>query len=237
MYEEFFARSVNLDSYLKKKFSFNHEDTSDKIKITPESKQCLVCKQKLEIIKSQDNGFMLMSVIAVCEVFIGKCCNETCTNFEQTTSYSGASSGIINYSNKFFIAVELILEYMTLYSKNGVAFSTWCETKFGNPHQEISFYKNVPVSSYYGVLHEVFCRSTDLFMFPEKTFYCCASPKIIQMDGLVNSVKANRLITFSEPWIIKNMTKRASKMSDRQIEKLSIETSQLILEIIQIKKM
>lgn len=238
LYDIFFERSVNLEEYLKTQF---HHDNNfpDTLNIKPETDQCLICAQNLRLIKKPHKGYILMSVIAFCDVYIGECYNKECTEFEKPVSYYGTSSGIVNYSNKFFIGVELVIEYMRFYSKNGLSFSTWIENKIvlSKSVKETKFYCNVShLSSYIGLLHEIFCKTTDLLIFPKETFYCCQSPKIIQMDGLVNSVKANRITEFSEPWIKDTMTKRASKYNERQLEKVDNYTAKLIVDVIHTKK-
>lgn len=238
LYDIFFERAVDLESYLKKEFYFEVEQPHT-LKIKPESTECISCNQTLKLTKKQHNGYIFISLLAICEVYTGECFNKDCSNFEEPVSFCGTSAGIINYGNKFFIGVEMIIEYMRLYSKNGLTFSTWMDTKifFSKSVKEERFYRNVShISSYFGALHEVFCKATDLFVFPKETFYCCPSPKIIQMDGLVNSVKANRIPVFSEPWIKDTITKRASKHNERQLEKVDSLTIKLILDILHTKK-
>lgn len=238
MYDLFFKRALNIEEYLKNQFHYDTE-FPDILKVKPETEQCLVCGQNFKIIKKQHKGYILLSVVATCDVYVAECCNNECMQFEFPVSFSGTSSGFVNYSNKFFIGVELIIEYMRLYAKNGLSFSAWIETKIvlSKSVTETKFYRNAShISSYFGVLHEVFCRATDLLIFPKETFYCCSSPKIIQMDGLVNSVKANRIPVFSEPWIKDTVTERASKHNERQLERVDVPCKNLIVGILQTKK-
>lgn len=234
----FFERAINLDQYLKQKFHYNENDP-DILKVIPEQDACSNCATKLKLIKKGHNGFILLTVVATCQVYISECTNKDCIEFSIPVSYSGSSSGMVNYSNKFFIGVELIVEYMSLYSKNGLSFSTWIGNKIvlNQSISERNFYRDVGhISSYYGILHEIFCRATDLFVFPKDTFFCCANPKVVQMDGLVNSIKANRIPDFREPWIKDTVTERASNFNERQLEPVDETTKKLICDIIQTKK-
>lgn len=238
MYDVFFERAINLDKYLKNHFHYDM-NFPDTLKVKPETDYCDVCAHNLKLTRKPQKGFILMSVVATCDVYTGECCNVECKEFEKAISYCGTSSGIVNYSNKFFIGVELITEYMRLYSKNGLSFSTWIENKvvLSKSAKESGFYRKVSnLTSYFGALHEVFCRATDLIIFPKETFYCCSSPKVLQMDGLVNSVKANRITTFSEPWIKNTITKRASKHSERQIKDVGSCMFKIIDDIIKTKQ-
>lgn len=230
----FFERAANLDSYLKTTF-FYDKDFPDILKIKPEEIICSSCTQNLNVSKKSHKGYILLSLVATCEVFTAVCMNKDCKEFRVPISYSGSSSGIINYSDKFFIGVELIVEYMALYSKNGLSFSTWIENKvvLNKLATKSQFYSDITgLSSYYGRLHEIFCKATDLIIFDEKTFCCCSSPRIIQMDGLVNSVKANRITKFAEPWIKNSIVDRASTNLGRQLERLDSSTHKIVCDII-----
>lgn len=236
--DTFFERSINLDQYIKTVFHYNKYDLN-KLCVIPEEKDCIFCSKNLKMIKRKATGFILLNIIAKCDVYVGLCENEECNAFEKPVSFNGTLDGFINYSNKFFIGVELIVEYMNLYAQNGVSFSAWIKSKMfiNNAVQESDLYSNsIRLNSYHGVLHEAFCSGTDLFMFPQSAFYCCESPEVLQMDGLVSSVKSSRMVEFYEPWVQNKIVQRASKRNERQLDKLDENTSKQIKEILHTNK-
>lgn len=178
-------------------------------------------------------------MIANCDVYIGHCENEGCDGFKKTVVFDGTNLGFINYSNKFFIGIELIVEYMNLYAQNGVSFSAWIKSRMfiTNGAQLSDLYSsNICLNSYHGLLHEAFCSASNLFIFPQSTFYCCENPQVLQMDGLVNSVKSSRMVEFFEPWIVNQIRERSSDQNKRQLQKLDDTTANLIKEILKTNK-
>lgn len=231
----FFQRSFNLENYLKSEFLL-HDPSA--FSIIPENKSCLSCSRDLVLYKRKPTGFIILNLTVQCNVFYGQCENECCTHYKVQISFMGTSSGLINCGNKFFIGVEIIVEYMNLYAKNGLSFNAWFETKMETNRyaNNTSLFGDVHhLKSYTGLLHEAFCLGTSLFHFEESSFKCCDSPKIISMDAIVNSVKRSRMTTFQEPWITSTLVDRCSKRSDRQLEKLNEKWKSDILEVIQQK--
>lgn len=230
----FFQRSYNLENYLKTEFLKYDPSTYS---IVPETKVCLECSTDLVLHQKKAIGFIVLNIIVKCNVYYGQCETEGCSNYKIPVSYTGIGSGLINYGNKFFVGVELIVEYMNLYAKNGLSFTAWFKNKITiNRYADSTIYGDVNhIHSYTGMLHEAFCLGTTLFDYEKSVFFCCELPKIVSMDAIVNSVKNSRMFKFKKPWITSTVIDRCSKRSERQLEKLSGLVKEEIIEILRKK--
>lgn len=210
---------MNLDNYLRINFLKHDPNTYS---VVPESNNCNVCLTELSFCQKNIIGHLVFNIIIKCNVYIGKCTNSTCSNHLKAVSFMGTDFGMVNFGNKFFVGVELIQEYMNLYAKNGLTFNTWFNNKL-----LMTSYANNPVygdvnhiKQYTGILHEAFCIGTTLFKFDKSVYYCCDIPKIVSMDGIVNSVKSCRMPKFKELWVTGSMVGRKSERSRRQLQRI-----------------
>lgn len=229
----FMERVWNLEKFVVENFKIT-QDTG-KIKIIPEDTVCKACTELLLLSKYQSNGVLMFSIILNCEVYVAKCPNSDCPQYNKIVSYNGIPKGIINFNNKFFIGIELIKEYFDLYSKNGIKFTTWIKTKIDLYKfcSEAPLHKSiVKLPSYYGILHEAFCATTELFVFDKSDFFCCTEPEVIQIDATVNSIKMCRLPSFKQPWINESIVSRTTTRKQRQFDTLNSNDKKIINGIV-----
>lgn len=183
----------------------------------------------------QKKGVLMVGVLMSCEVHVAVCTNDNCSRKNQIISYSGISKGLVNVNNKFVIGIELIQEYLELYSKTGMKFSSWIKvrTNIHSNSSETPLFKKVDnLASYYGYLHQAFCSASELFLFDKADFYCCASPEVIQIDATVNSIQLSRLPTFKEPWVKEHVIQRTSTRNERQLPQLNETDKKIISNIL-----
>lgn len=229
-------RAVNLLEYLKTRFNYEKDNL---LKIIPEIVKCPSCEQNLSMMKLKKNGVFLGSLALMTDVFVKKCDTESCNQFGVILHFQGTEKGIMNFNNKFFVSVEIIKEYFDLYSKNGTPFSPYIKIKLDmtklaqkNNPQHLPLADVESLTSYIGALHEGFCESIGLFLYDKKDFFCCKSPKIVQTDGIVLSIKTSRMPDFKVPWLDKKIMKRATNRKDRQLDPLNTEEFDIVWRII-----
>lgn len=222
---------------------FGH-NVNDKnvINIIPEAELCPDCNQTLIVAKIKKMGILILSLAFDVEVYVKKCENLDCSSLDINVNFQGTKLGIINYNNKFFISIELIKEYFDMFSKNGTPFNSWMLIKLDLTKQAKSNNtKNLPfadiekIKSYNGVLHETFCEAMELFLYKKDYFICCQSPKVLQMDGVVISIKTSRMPQLQIPWVKSEIIGRASTRHARQLDPLDKEISKLITNILETK--
>lgn len=162
-------------------------------------------------------GFIILSIIINCNIYIGICENQDCTD-KKDVSFSGHELGFINYKNLFIIGIDIIKEYLDLFSCSGVSFVAWWKTRvlaISDPERPLlNTTRNWP--SYAGLFHEVFCVSAEKFDFCDQNSICCENPEIILMDGIVVSIKTSNMPEFSNPWVFNTIKKRLTTRKDRQ---------------------
>lgn len=227
-------RSTNLEEYLRSNFFYDKT-----LKIIPEQEICTDCNSSLNLEKLSKKGILITSVALQVEVYIKTCLN--CN--KNPIYYQGTRHGVINFENKFFICAELIDEYFCHYARNGTPFTSFINIKLqltrdanSNSNQNLPFAEVTKISPYYGHLHVAFCQSIELFLYNKEKFACCRSPKILQMDGVVLSIKSNRMPQFNFPWLNKVTTYRASNRNQRQLDQLCNEELLIIKGIVESQK-
>lgn len=235
---EIFDRSASLVDYLKTRFEF-----SNVINIKPEINECPTCKIELSAKKIKKTGYLITSLALDVDVFVNECNTQDCSNFGKEFYFQGTCYGIINIHNKFFVTVEIIKEYFELYSKNGTPFSTFLPIKlemtqlaYTNNNNNILPLTDVSkIKAYTGALHESFCESIKLFLYEKKSFFCCESPRCLQVDGVVISIQTKKMPDLIYPWLNSKVNSRASNRKDRQLEPLNKLEEDLLKKIIESK--
>lgn len=211
------------------KTQFSHE--RDYFEIRPEEKLCKICKYPLTYRIKKENGLLLLNVIMNCRIYVGTCNNIECAN-ETEVTFDGCLSGYINFKNSFIIGIELVQEYMDLFSVSGLPFVSWwvhkvkCTKNYDEPL--INVERNW--RSYAGSLHEAFSISSEKIHFNSNA--CCVNPDVILMDGVVISVKSERLPKFHKPWKIETVVNRVSTREDRQFKRLDDNYIELVKKFI-----
>lgn len=199
----FIERKINLLSTIGSQF--NHVDYSKPVKVISEKNLCSNCGDILHE-KLKNNGIIVLSVLIKCEVYIKYC--QACPYEE--ISWTECSTGYINYNNKLIIGVEMVVEYMDLFSSSGCPFLSWWTAKFHESNSKCSSdivdsatnWKN-----YISILHRVFVISTEKFVFLQDIPKCCQNPKVISMDGHVASVRSDKMNKQKTPWITESIKK------------------------------
>lgn len=222
-------RAFNFENYLKTYFYYEGSTA----KVLPEQNFCEKCGNKLDLNKLPRTAILLGSVAMNVDIY-----NKTC-NSCGTFNYQGTTNGIINCGNRFLLCVELVKEYFDHYSNNGTPFTSFMKIKLelmeeGNSFNDKCFpFADVgKIKPYLGQLHVAFCEAIQLFLYDKNKFHCCASPRVIQMDGVVLSVKSEKMPNLEAPWVNKEIINRVSTRKKRQLDQLSKEDSEIIKSII-----
>lgn len=221
------SRSLKLIETLK---TYYKEDENGIFLVVPENTNCTICSEVLK--KNQPkNGLILTSTtIFNCTIGTGFC--ETC---DESFSYQGKKDLMVNWNNKIIIAFELVQQYMRLYALNGTPFTCFIESRLEYPqyNQHSLLKKNINITPYLGYLHEAFVLFSTNVVFPQNTMKCCYSPKYVTMDGIVISIKTNKIPKFQTPWITGEINGRATFRRDRQLDPVSKEEASIIKNAIQ----
>lgn len=204
------------------KNQFKYNPTDEHLHIYPELQTCSLCHESLQMEIKKEHGIVLLSKPINCRIYVGKCLNNECVNKEES-SFDGCQLGYINYQNSFIIGIELVKDYLNLFSYSGLPFSAWWKNhtasflKTGNPLLDVD--RNW--KSYCGKMHEAFCIGAEKFEIPLTLYNCCQNPKTLLMDGVVASIKAVNMPTFKKLWVDSKITGRCTKRSERQFPKLT----------------
>lgn len=233
MYSEIQDRTIHLEDYLKK--NFHYENST--LKAFPEDTVCEKCNGSMDLIKSPKQGFLLCSVAINIDIYMRKC-----ISCETVISFQGTTLGIINFANKFLICAEIIKEYFDQYSSNGTPFTSFFNLKLQITEKGNFCQKNIfpfadakKLRSYTGQLHVAFCKSIEIILYDKQKFRCCESPKVLQMDGVVLSIKTEKMPLLETPWLKADIVNRASEREARQLRKLTDEEFKIVTNIIKSK--
>lgn len=166
-------------------------------------------------------SFMVLSIIINCRIHIGRCQNESCSD-KRDIFFDGHELGFVNYKNNFIIGIDIIKEYLDLFSSSGISFVSWWNTRIStiNDPERPLLHTSRNWKSYAGMFHEGFCLSAEKFKFSNENFICCKDPETILMDGIVVSIKTSNMPDLSTPWVLSTVKKRLTARKHRQFPKL-----------------
>ena len=159
-------------------------------------------------------------------VFQGRC--RACA---AKIAFDGRRHGIINYKNRCLFPVELLNEFLKIYSRTGVAATAWWDSKVEEQVRPLFNDEDADEDEIAEIEREwtrlggQMCRIVagfaSLIDVPSDLFACCESPRAIAADGIVLSVRSTELNGLKTPWIWEqaptSAKKRASKPGQRSL--------------------
>ena len=171
------------------------------------------------------------------QVFQGRC--RSCSG---KIAFDGRHHGILNYKNRYLFPVELLNEFLKIYSRTGVAATAWWDSKVDEQLGPLRNAADVDDEELSRVEREwtrlggQMCRIVagfaSLIDIPTELFACCSSPRAVAADGIVLSVRSSELADLDSPWMWDQAPaasiKRASTPAQRSLpctkdEKLALE--------------
>ena len=131
-----------------------------------------------------------------------------CPQCDQRFYFDGRTLGILNFGNKTLIACELFYELLKMKVHGGFATYSYWKTKVElnlmcfKMHPDVQEIKNTWMNMS-GRLHRMLVRFVQLIDYPSNIMQCCKNPGVICIDGIVLSIKSDKLKNqnLSQPWI------------------------------------
>lgn len=217
-----------LDNNFKKKSCGNYV-------VTPECETC-PCGQKLSLVSPSSKAIIVgNSLFCNVEIYYGWCPEQSCAS-QKSFHFDGKKLGIINYKDSLLMCSGLAKEYLYSYSQSGQSFFSWWRSKYHVFLDSLDSESWAKTESFFvakrGAIAKCIAGFAELIDFPETMTHCCSSPKKITMDGIVLSVKSQRIPDFEFPWISEQVAYRATRRSDRSLEFSSLYEKSICSEFV-----
>jgi len=152
-------------------------------------------------------------------------CNLYCTVCKTLYTYDQILDdlGLVNLGNLYIFPIELFYEELIGKFNNGVPTHSWwsgiLESNISvlDPN-DLKRKRLQRLISIAGSINEMQTQILRGMVYPDESFQCCKNPEVICLDGIVCSVKTERITrkNLVTPWLLPNNVKtRASYRKDR----------------------
>jgi hypothetical protein len=215
-------RAFNLDLWLRNNLAFD----GNFVYLTPKLHQCPACDSVLSLHAKQCDALLVCrGLLFQAKVFMKTCTNRQCSSFGIRFYYDGRQHCIVNQGNTLLFVWELVLEYLLQFVSSAVSVAAWWKTILAMSSclgLDTSATQRIrQLANRRGLICELMVGAAELVHFPDATFRCCSHP-VLTMDGLVLSVKRNRMPVFTTPHLSNEFADtRACLRKDRQLPQLS----------------
>ena len=160
-----------------------------------------------------------------------------CSNCRVQHNFDGRSIGLVNFGNNHLFFAEFFYELLQFKLNAGVPTSAWWRSKVNItmmffPDSELKRLEIKKFMNMAGKINAMMIQFIKLIDYTPKIFQCCQNPEIVCVDGMVLSIRSDRLDSqnLKTPWVHadNSFNQRFTTRPDRSLMSFTKDEKELL---------